>query len=246
MGRMVLYHRTDVNSLKVFEGVVDYEQIQLIRHSIYEYFYKSRTERNNTKRLLFSLDEYPRQHIKSGKTDPKFQSWIECVLNLKNDENFHRLYEKLFSNSEIIQFLKDNNFGDFGYCDDYVLTRVVDPFEENSPLEFHQDAVFLRGISDPSDFLNFWINLDPIDTLRPEIEFLTGDYGPNIFPTRTSKMHSIFADLHSYSDNLFQRYVPKMNVGDVVVFSPYLLHRSSVSQNHLLPRASIDFRIQRK
>ena len=233
------------SGISSFRQVFSADEIIILRHLIYSFFYDSRKRRLSTKKLLFSLETYPSREIKEGKTDRDFQSWIECAMNLAKDPIFNDFFESVTTKPVIKEYLDSQSFSDFEICEDYALIRMVDPTEVNIPLDFHQDAVFLRGIDDPHNFMNFWICLDPIDDTRPGIEFLKGDYLGEIFPQRKSKMHSIFTDMAQTGRYVFEPFKPKMNIGDVIVFSPYVIHRSSIEPQHFLPRASIDFRIRK-
>jgi len=162
---------------------------------------------------LLSLDTYPRKQISEEIVSSGFQSWIEGSMNIANDKRFISLYEKILKTEVINKFLTFIDMKDFIPTKDYALMRLIDPSEKNAALQYHQDAVFLRGISDPRNFLNFWINLDPIDGLRPTIEYLTGNYADKIFPQLTPSTHSIFTDMTLVDDKKFKPYNPKLELG---------------------------------
>jgi len=234
----------DNEGVIVFRNILSPGDLIDLRSEIYTTYYESRRYRKDVKALLLSLDTYPRKQIREGIVSSGFQTWIEGCMNIANDKRFIYLYEKILKTEVINKFLNFIDMKDFIPTKDYALMRLIDPSEKNAALQYHQDAVFLRGISDPRNFLNFWINLDPIDGLRPTIEYLTGNYADKIFPQLTPNTHSIFTDMTLVDDKIFKPYNPKLSLGDVVIASPFVIHRSLVDDCHFLPRASIDFRIQ--
>lgn len=118
--------------------------------------------------------------------------------------------------------------------------RYCEPTGWKNYIPWHQDLL------DRSDnFLTCWIPLVEIDQDTPAIQFV---------PKKLhDKLHQQDGVAVTYGDGMndeevtqlagSSRYVPKMSVGDVVLFDPYTAHRSYAEEGMTKSRLSIDIRI---
>jgi len=107
-------------------------------------------------------------------------------------------------------------------------------------LELHQDAGVIGGGTNPNPMQVIWLPLTPIDDATPSLEICP------IIPPRHYWHQPDAAGYHITREADAAKMplvaITKMNLGDIIVMSPYALHRSYVRPWHTKERLSLDLR----
>lgn len=154
------------------------------------------------------------------------------------------LLEHVLNKATFIEWLKDYfKHDEFVVCTESTSIRRCDPAEWKNFLPWHQDLL------DRSDkFITCWLPLMPINEKTAGLDFVPKKI-------RYPLQKQVGVDVVSYQgfpDDLVSaqvsplRWRPQMEVGDIVIFDPYCVHRTSYSPNFCVERYSVDIRINPK
>jgi hypothetical protein len=123
------------------------------------------------------------------------------------------------------------------------LPRRQHPFWPERSIPFHQDAEFLAGIS----ALNFWLPLDTCGKDAPGLELLLQPQKQLWFELNPE--HDTPLYLHRDQQRVLQAadktffWRPEMEIGDLLIFDSYLLHRTHLATSMFHERYSFEIRL---
>lgn len=109
---------------------------------------------------------------------------------------------------------------------------------------FHQDASFL---GDYTLILNFWIPLVPCGVIAPGLEVISGTH-PGSILQRPNGRPTEYEHIEIPEDRILTQFGsdsfwhPKLNLGDVFVFSNFTIHRTYETDRMTKPRISFELR----
>lgn len=210
----------------LIKNVFDQNEIDVIKHETLDLFYIIKNLQHN--HLLSKANE---KYLAGGHPAgilPSLHS-LEQVLNKKS---FIDCLQSYFKENDFVVNVESTGI------------RRCDPHQWKNFLPWHQD-VFNRNDA----FITCWMPLMLIDEWTPGIDLV-----PKKLVAKLDNQDGLDVAYNGkgLSDDLINqkvtvtRWRPQMNIGDVIIFDPYCIHRTSYGEGFTNERYSIDIRIHPK